>query len=527
MRWLLCFILTSRLIAAPFENVGPSTPDEIASLNTNLLIDGYISPLSGQASLHETDLLIKAAQDLTLKRVYVPPQILGRYEDKDRLDRLSLGKSLFVQERRRWVILPHLWAGYNLHSPYFQVYDPSGFVLEFEICDTKGILKTNSYGFSNLRQEEPDSTADLRNIEFFVEQDAVHIIWPDGTERIYQKQSPTLYRLEVELLSYGKALYYEYNSQGLSKILSTDKSGKHTYASITKVGDHTYVGSDGREAKYHYETFEIKAKAKIKKVKEALSFRTPILTQVSNPTYSNSIQYNERSLLSHYDAKEYPVSFEYFKQKGFVARVQHLNTPSGSIVFSYDPPIAGQKGGWTKAEYGNGASILYRFDQNLLLIALENWHEDKILNQKTFNYTTKQHIQRIETRDGMGNLLIAHTYECDSEGNALLEKIEGDFGTFLIRRTFTTRGRLIREERDDGLNTEYTYLENTRLLTSKTVLDKGKPIRKTTYLYDEANNLIKEAEERQTYTKYILNTQEPHTSRSMGRKIRLGRSADP
>ncbi|WP_138106584.1 hypothetical protein, partial [Candidatus Rhabdochlamydia sp. T3358] len=84
MRWLLCFILTSRLIAAPFENVGPSTPNEIASLNTNLLIDGYISPLSGQASLHETDLLIKAAQDLTLKRTYVPPQILGRYADKDK-----------------------------------------------------------------------------------------------------------------------------------------------------------------------------------------------------------------------------------------------------------------------------------------------------------------------------------------------------------------------------------------------------------------------------------------------------------
>ena len=98
MRWLLCLILTSRLIAATFENVGPSTPDEIASLNVNLLIDGYISPLSGQPSLHETDLLIKATQDLTLKRTYVPPQILGRYEDKDRLDSLSLGKALLLQE---------------------------------------------------------------------------------------------------------------------------------------------------------------------------------------------------------------------------------------------------------------------------------------------------------------------------------------------------------------------------------------------------------------------------------------------
>ncbi|PWU14876.1 MAG: hypothetical protein C5B45_03755 [Chlamydiae bacterium] len=181
MRWLLCFILTSQRIAAPLENVESSTPVEIAFLNTNLLIDGYISPLSGQISLQEIDLLIKAAQDLTLKRTYVPPQILGRYANKDRLDRLSLGKALLLQERRCWIILPHFWVGYNLHSPYFQVYDPNGFVLEFEICDTKGILKTSNYGLSNLRQEKPDSTVDLRNIEFYVEQDAVRMIWPDGT----------------------------------------------------------------------------------------------------------------------------------------------------------------------------------------------------------------------------------------------------------------------------------------------------------------------------------------------------------
>ena len=248
MRWLLCFIFTSRLFAAPFENVGPSTPDEIASLSTNLLIDGYISPLSGQVSLHETDLHIKAAQDLSLKRTYVPPQILGRYEDKDDFDRLLLGKSLASQESRRWAILPHLWAGFNFHSPYFQVRDPSGFVLEFEIQGHKGILKTNTYGLSNLRQGKPDSTADLRNIEFSIDSDAAHIIWPDGTERIYRKQSAALYRLKEELLPNGKRIAYEYESQGLSKITSTDKSGKYTYASI-EVRENAYVGSDGSEAR--------------------------------------------------------------------------------------------------------------------------------------------------------------------------------------------------------------------------------------------------------------------------------------
>ncbi|HEX2583184.1 MAG TPA: hypothetical protein VHL30_03615, partial [Chlamydiales bacterium] len=513
MHWLLCFILTSRLIAASFENVAPSTPDEIASLSTNLLIDGYISPLSGQVSLHETDLHIKAAQDLILKRIYVPPQILGRYEDKDDFDRLVLGKSLASQESRRWAILPHLWAGFNPLSPYFQVRDPSGFVLEFEIRGNKGILKTNAYGFSNLRQEKPDSTADLRNIEFSIDPDAACISWPDGTERIYKKQFGALYRLEVELLPNGKRIAYEYGPQGLSKITSTDKSGKYIYASITKVEENAYVGSDGREARFNYDAFEVKGEVKKGKSKESFSYRTSVLTTASNPIYSNSIQYNDRSLLSHYDAKNYPVSFEYFRHKGTVSRIQRLNTPSGSTLFSCDPPIAGQKSGWTKAEYGNGASVVYRFNQNLLLTALENWCNETLINQKIFSYNSKQHVQRIETRDGNGNLLIVYNYECDSEGNPILEQAEGDFGSFSIKRTFTTRGRLIREERDDGLGAEYTYLENTRLLTSKTILEWGKPIRQTSYFYDEANNLIEETEEGRTRIQYLLNTQGSHLHR--------------
>lgn len=514
MKWLLCFIFTSRLlIATPFENIGPSTPDEIASLSTNLLIDGYISPLSGQVSLHETDLHIQAAEDLVLKRTYVPPQILGRYEDKDDFDRLLLGKSLAAQESRRWAILPHLWAGFNFRSPYFQVCDPSGFVLEFEIQGHKGILKTSTYGFSNLRQGKPDSTADLRNIEFSLDSSAAHIIWPDGTERIYRKQSSLLYRLEAELLPHGKRIAYEYDLQGLSRITSTDKSGKYTYASIKKIGENAYAGSDGREARFNYEVFEVKGKVKKGKSKESFSYRTSVLTTASNPTYPNRIQYNERSLLSQYDAKDYPVSFEYFKNKGTVSRTQRLHTPSGSTLFSYDPPIAGQKGGWTKAEYGNGASTIYRFNQNLLLISIENWCEGILVNQKTFDYNAKQHLRQIETRDGTGTLLIAHRYECDVEGNPILEQIEGDFGVFSIKRTFTTRGRLIREERNDGLGTEYSYLENTRLPTSRTTLEWGKPIRKTLYLYDEANNLIEEAEEGRTRIRYILNTQGPNLHR--------------
>src|SRR5690606_10198992 len=150
--------------------------------------------------------------------------------------------------------------------------------------------KTSPYGFSNLRQGEPDSTSDLRNIEFMMEQDAARITWPDGTERTYRKQSSFLYRLEKELLPNGKSIRYEYGSQGLVRIISSDFSGKYIYATIEKAGESHYIGSDGREVQFNYEPFEVKGKVKRGKSKEKFAYRTSLLSYASNPTYSNSIQ---------------------------------------------------------------------------------------------------------------------------------------------------------------------------------------------------------------------------------------------
>ena len=52
-----------------------STPEQVAALSSesSCLVGGLISPLSGQLVLHQTDLVAKGAQDITLSRIYIPP----------------------------------------------------------------------------------------------------------------------------------------------------------------------------------------------------------------------------------------------------------------------------------------------------------------------------------------------------------------------------------------------------------------------------------------------------------------------
>jgi YD repeat-containing protein len=236
------------------------------------------------------------------------------------------------------------------------------------------------------------------------------------------------------------------------------------------------------------------------------------MTGVSNPYYSNSAGYNERTLLNFYDAKSYPISCTYWQQKGSPCRIQTFSTPSGSTSFTYDPPIAGQKGGSTTVTHPNHSQTIYRFSSQFLLSAIENWYEGKLYNQKLFFYDSKQHISKIETKDGQGDTLLTKTYECDQAGNPTSEKWEGDLGAFNIKRKFD-KNRIVFEEYDDGLAFAFTYLGDTRLVTSKTTLGSGAKLRKTLYSYDDANNLVQVEEEDKTRTTYTLYQTAPHLHR--------------
>jgi hypothetical protein len=227
------------------SSLTPSASEEIASLRTDLLIGGLINPISGQIACTEIDQHIHAAQDLLLERTYIPPLVLGRYDDKNRHDRFELANALSAY--KGWRILSHLWCGINFKSRHFQVPDPSGCVLEFQLKHQTGTFVTASFGMSNLRGEEPCSDADWRNTKLFVDDSCARVQTPAGIERIYRRIAGFSYRLEQEILSNGKVIRYEYQNNQLTKISSTDPSGQFVYASIDVQDLKHFTGSELRQ----------------------------------------------------------------------------------------------------------------------------------------------------------------------------------------------------------------------------------------------------------------------------------------
>ena len=69
---LTLLLLHSLLYSEELDELILSTPQQIASntYQTDTLIGGLISPLSGMPILHITDLIVQGAQPITLSRTY-------------------------------------------------------------------------------------------------------------------------------------------------------------------------------------------------------------------------------------------------------------------------------------------------------------------------------------------------------------------------------------------------------------------------------------------------------------------------
>lgn len=504
MRLFFFFVFATRIFASSFENMGPSTVEEVASSMQDVWIEGVIAPLSGQVAMQAEDLRVVGAKDVVLRRVYVMPHVRERYSEEGGTDQWMLGRALEGQGKN-WVVMPHLWA--KVMGLHFLLRDESGVVLQFEMRGGRGVLRGCGAGVSNLKGEVVDGRADLRNVELWVEGSRVRVVWPSGVERLYVLQREGLYRLEMEVGAEGKSLRYEYEGEELKRVVAGDIAGRWVYGWVEKRGEE-YVGSDGREVRFGYEMREIGAKSREGRWKS--DFKMNMLVRASGPVYTNEMEYDERLLLARVDRRAFPLSFEYGGSEGM--RVTKVKTPSGETAFAYDPPIVGVRGGSTTVTLANGATRVYQYNERLLLVGVEEWFEGVLFQKRTFQYNKRQLVSQVKVQDGTGQMLWARCYEYDVAGDPILERLEGDFGVFETRKVFS-RHRLVKEEREDGLGFEYSYVGNTHLVASKATRVKGEVLRKTVYLYDEANNLLEEREEGRKRIRYELYKEGRHLHR--------------
>jgi len=513
-----------------------STPEQVATLSSepSYLIGGLVSPLSGQPTLKITDLVAKGAQNITLSRIYIAPQMPCHFSkekhNQEEWDKYNLYHHV-AHNYKGWQFYPHLKLQFASSSQEILLTDPSGMTLNFELNGCEAELSSSAFGLSNASGDTPSGKYDPRNTKISYEDggNTITVYATDGTTRLYyrkgwQTRSDQLYLLEKEILPNGKILKYHYNeSWQPTYIESLDPKERFVYASLRINGSPwtshcQFTSSSGQSTDYKYDRRPIHVKIKEKtkhwygddKFEAEYKFLCPpILSSSSSPLFQHeSLDYCGKFLLGSYSGKDDVFRVE---NKGFGEEPQHFRVhklllPVGQndgfqpvYELSYQPPEAGKKAGTTTVKNSDGTSIIYHFSKNLLTTGIQYFGEDgNLKKEKTFSWDDKNWLKAVEMRDAQKNLLYKKSFEYDKFGNPTTEVFSGDLtgegnqDTFTTKRKFSEDGRnlLLREETEDGKVVCFTYLPNTNLLTSKLTKDGDKVILREFSCYDDCNNLI-------------------------------------
>jgi len=501
-----------------------STPEQVATLtaDSSHLMEGLVSPLSGQVSLRQRDLVVKGAQELTLSRVYVP-LIIPYFFTKDRNEsheKWFLYEYL-VKNYKGWQFFPHRSLKYGPKSKVYLTC-PYGTTLEFQAFFSGTSLASPHFAISNTAGDEPGGKYDPRNTRIIHENHAIIVHAPDGTVRFYKKLPASPLRLyhtallEKEILPNGKVLKYKYTDRGdLCYVESLDPKERYVYASITIKGSPRgkscqFISSSGQVADYEYEVrpfhVEIKGKNPRFKHKKVLDGPgPPLLTAVSSPFYrEEAISYNDCFLLSNYShGKIFSCTHANFGKQN---KVQRLSLPVGAhgemvpvYEMHYDMPIPGEKPGWTSVKTSDGIKVVYRYSKECLLEAIQYFKEETLSKEKVYKWTDDHWLKSLEIRDGEGALISKKTYAYDTFGNPICEILTGDLSgdgmqkDYTIRRKFSQDGRhlLLEEKYENGKIVQFSYLESTNLVTAKITKNFEKTVIREFNIYDDCHNLIK------------------------------------
>ncbi|MBI3231995.1 MAG: RHS repeat protein, partial [Candidatus Doudnabacteria bacterium] len=512
------------------EEFFPSAPEQIATLSseTNYLVGGLISPLSGYPILRETDLVAKGAQNITLSRTYIPPYMplsLGTFRHHQQ-EWTQFALATYLQSYYKgWQFYPHLKLKFTPRSMNVLLTESNGVSLSFHLSGPNYSTATLSSceGISNTAGDTPSGNHDYRNTKISYQDGGnkivVHSI--DGTTRLYYRkiwltQADQLYVLEKEILPNGKVLKYHYNHlYQPNRLESLDPQEHFVYTSLHingspwEVDTCHFTSSSGLTAYYTYEKRFVHIKFREGRTRREYGFTCPpLLTSVSSPFYrQESLRYCSRSLLGFQNGKDnvFHVEHTCFGESPHY-RVHKLFLPVGPNdaaapvhELSYHPTIPGRRGGTTTVKNSDGTVIIYHFSKSLLTNAIQYFGQDGTLKKETlFSWSDNQWLKALEIRDGQKNLLHRKSFEYDCFGNPILETLTGDLTgegkeeTHATKRIFSDDGKnlLLMEENEEGKIVSFSYLPNTNLITSKLTKDRDQIILREFSIYDDCNNLI-------------------------------------
>jgi hypothetical protein len=197
--------LTCCLFATPIfsydeeaqEEFFPSTPEQIASLSNepSYLIGGLISPLSGQPTLRETDLIAKGAQSIVLSRVYIPPYVpcsFGKHKhNQEAYDKKDLYYHL-ARNYKGWQFYPHLKLKFTPCTMGVLLTEPSGMSIDFRLSGPNYSVTSisSSIAISNTAGDTPSGRYDPRNTRISYEDNGSRIVVfaTDGATRLYNRK---------------------------------------------------------------------------------------------------------------------------------------------------------------------------------------------------------------------------------------------------------------------------------------------------------------------------------------------------
>ena len=523
-----------------------STPEQVGALNSHSehLIGGIINPLSGTPVLSITDLVVKGAQELTLKRTYIAPYMPVRFPPPEKKCKGDWEKhSLYLHldnNYKGWDCFRHLVLQFIPSKRRALLTLPGGATLAFLFLDfdlTEAKLEREPYGISNFDGRETSGANDLRNIRIMCEPDKglITLYTADGGARFYQFYywhglSHQICLLEKERLPNGKILKYHYRKDQkgrgwLTRIESLDPKERFIYASIQveppdpQDGNLRFRTSSGQTLEHIYHQRRMKGKIRKKashwytfdgfRYRFDLTF-PPILTNVSSPRFrKETLNYSEQFLLETYQGKErtfkiihgaYGEGLQHYRAHQLLFPVGNKDRFIPVYELTYDPPIAGQKEGTTTVKSTTDKTLtLYHYSKNLLISKIEHFDQNRVLKkEKNFLWDEKQRLKSIEIRDGQKIPFSKREFEYDPFGNPTHETITGDLtGTgeitsTTIKRLFSDDGKnlLLREEKENGKITCFSYLPDTNLPTSKKIQDKENIIQREFWIYDDCHNLI-------------------------------------